>query len=109
MIFKPWGVVMNIHSDLNFSAGPGALPLQVLEETREAIARAPGTNQSILGISHRSDWFKGMVQESEDYFRKLLNIPKSYHILHLQGGSTLQFSMIPILLLRGKNKVAEYL
>ncbi len=94
---------------LNFSGGPGALPLEVLLETKEAIARAPGTNQSILGISHRSDWFKNVVLESESYFRQLLNIPSDYHVLQLQGGSTLQFSMIPILLLRGKNKTAEYL
>lgn len=100
---------MNISSDLNFSAGPGALPLQVLKETQEAIAQDPGTNQSILGISHRSDWFRNIVQESESLYRRLLNIPEDYHVLHLQGGSTLQFSMIPILLLRGKNKTAEYL
>jgi phosphoserine aminotransferase len=96
-------------TSLNFSGGPGALPEQVLLEAREAIVRAPGTHQSILGISHRSDWFKNILQESEDGFRALLNIPSNYHILQLQGGSTLQFSMIPILLLRGKQKAAEYL
>lgn len=96
-------------TSLNFSGGPGALPEEVLIQTQEAIARAPGTNQSILGISHRSDWFKNVVQETEDNFRALLDIPKNYHVLQLQGGSTLQFSMIPILLMRGKNKSADYL
>jgi phosphoserine aminotransferase len=100
---------MSSYTSLNFSGGPGALPEEVLRQTKEAIEQAPGTNQSILGISHRSDWFKAVVQETEDNFRSILNIPKNYHVLQLQGGSTLQFSMIPILLLRGKNKKAEYL
>lgn len=93
----------------NFSGGPGALPDEVLMQTRDAIERAPGTNQSILGISHRSDWFRAMLQESEDTLRALLGIPANYHVLQLQGGSSLQFSMIPILLLRGRNATAEYL
>lgn len=93
----------------NFSGGPGALPDEVLAQTRDAIERAPGTNQSILGISHRSDWFRAMLQESEDNLRALLDIPPDYHVLQLQGGSSLQFSMIPILLLRGRKAPAEYL
>jgi phosphoserine aminotransferase len=100
---------MTIPTSLNFSGGPGALPLEVLEEASEAILQAPGTNQSILGISHRSDYFKAILKESEEIFRSLLNIPSGYQVLQLQGGSTLQFSMIPMLLLRGKGKTAEYL
>ncbi len=94
---------------LNFSGGPGALPQEVLEQASEAVIRAPGTNQSILGISHRSDYFKAILQESEKIFRELLDIPAEYHLLQLQGGSSLQFSMIPMLLLRGKGNAAEYL
>src|SRR5580658_7291854 len=101
--------MMDSHSSLNFSGGPGALPQQVLSEASEAIIRAPGINQSILGISHRSDYFKAILRESEEIFRELLNIPPDYHVLQLQGGSSLQFSMVPLLLLRGKNKTAEYL
>jgi len=100
---------MSNHTSLNFSGGPGALPQQVLLEASEAVIQAPGTNQSILGVSHRSDWFQDILKESEEHFRALLNIPPDYHILQLQGGSSLQFSMIPILLLRGKTKTAEYL
>lgn len=100
---------MDNHPSLNFSGGPGALPHQVLVEASEAILRAPGTKQSILGISHRSDYFKAILQESEKIFRELLSIPPDYHVLQLQGGSSLQFSMIPMLLLRGKGKTAEYL
>ncbi len=85
------------------------MPEEVLVNVKESIQRAPNTNQSILGISHRSEWFKEVVKETENNLRVLLNIPKNYHILQLQGGSTLQFSMIPILLLRGKKKTAEYL
>jgi phosphoserine aminotransferase len=84
------------------------MPEEVLLEASEAVMRAPGTNQSILGISHRSDLFEEILKESEGHFRALLNIPESYHILQLQGGSSLQFSMIPILLLRGRKQAAEY-
>lgn len=101
--------MMASHTSLNFSGGPGALPRAVLEQASEAILQAPGTSQSILGISHRSDYFKAILNESEAVFRTLLNIPPDYQVLQLQGGSTLQFSMIPMLLLRGKGKTAEYL
>ncbi len=93
----------------NFSGGLGALPQEVLEQASQALLQAPGTRQSILGISHRSDYFKAILQESESIFRSLLHIPSDYHLLQLQGGSTLQFSMVPMLLLRGKGKTAEYL
>ena len=94
---------------LNFSPGPGALPQEVLTQASEAVIRAPGTNQSVLGISHRTDWFKNIVAELEAAFRSLLNIPPDYHVLFLQGGSSLQFSMVPMLLLRGTGLTAEYL
>src|SRR5688572_23857573 len=100
---------MTGYTSLNFSGGPGALPREVLLEVQEAIACAPGARQSILGISHRSDWFKAVLRESEGHFRALLGIPSDYHVLQLQGGSSLQFSMIPTLLLRGKTKSADYL
>ncbi len=94
---------------LNFSAGPGALPPEVLEETREALLQAPGTRQSLLGIHHRSDWFRNLLQESEEHLRALLQLPDHYRILQLQGGSSLQFSMVPILFLRGRQAGADYL
>ena len=93
----------------NFSGGPGALPKRVLDQAAEAILQAPGTRQSILGIGHRSDYFQSILQESEGIFRELLNIPNDYRVLQLQGGSSLQFAMVPILFLRGKGKGAEYL
>jgi phosphoserine aminotransferase len=76
-------------NSLNFSGGPGVLPVTVLAETQQAISKLPEVGLSILGISHRSDWFVA--------------------VLFLQGGASLQFSMIPMLLLRGSGKTAEYL
>jgi phosphoserine aminotransferase len=94
---------------LNFSGGPGALPESVLQEAQRAIGEVPGVGQSVLGISHRSDWFREVVAQAEDNFRALLNIPDHYRVLFLQGGGTLQFSMVPMTLLRGRNRMADYL
>jgi len=94
---------------LNFSGGPGVLPARVLAETQQAIASVPGVGLSILGISHRSDWFAGLIEQIERDLRALLDLPDSYGVLLLQGGATLQFSMVPMLLLRGSGRTAEYL
>lgn len=85
----------------NFSAGPGALPDMVLAEAQQAIAELPGTGLSILGVSHRSTLFASMVHEAEALFAELLDLPKGYRVLFLQGGGSLQFSMVPMHLLRG--------
>lgn len=103
------GFSMNPFNQLNFSGGPGALPVSVLAEIQQAILEVPGTRLSILGISHRSDWFAQAIQELESNVRTLLGIGTDYHVLMLQGGATQQFSMIPMTLLRGKRHAAEYL
>jgi phosphoserine aminotransferase len=77
----------------NFSGGPGALPESVLEETQRAIRQVPGQELSVLGMSHRSDWFRNVVDEAEANIRELLQVPADYRVLFLQGGGTLQFSM----------------
>ena len=100
---------MNPLNNLNFSAGPGALPESVLLEVQQSILEVPGVGLSILGISHRSDWFESVVAELENNIRKLLGLDANYHVLFLQGGTTQQFSMIPMTLLRGKAAPAEYL
>jgi phosphoserine aminotransferase len=82
-------------NELNFSAGPGALPLAVLQEAQQAILALPETGLSVLGMSHRSAWFEALLQEAEANLRRLLDIPASHAVLFLQGGSSLQFSMIP--------------
>jgi phosphoserine aminotransferase len=93
----------------NFSGGPGALPESVIRQTQEAIGFVPEAGLPLLGISHRSDWFAAVLAEAEANIRALLALPADYHVLFLQGGATLQFSMIPMLMLRGRAQTAEYL
>ena len=100
---------MNPSNRLNFSGGPGALPESVLLQARESIIAVPGVGLSVLGISHRSDWFAAIITELEAHIRTLLGLPRDYHVLFLQGGATQQFSMVPMTLLRGKTHPAEYL
>ena len=93
----------------NFSGGPGALPESVLIQARDSIEAVPGQRMSVLGISHRSEWFASVVAEAEENIRALLNLPADYHVLFLPRCSSLRFLMIPMLLLRGKGLAAEYL
>lgn len=93
----------------NFSAGPGALPETVLKAAQSALDEVPGTGLSLLGLSHRSNWFREVVAEAEEHIRHLLALPPDYHVLFLQGGGTQQFSQIPMTLLRGASAPAEYL
>jgi len=81
---------------LNFSGGPGALPESVLEQTRDAIIALPDTGMSVLGMSHRSDWFRAVLDEAEQNLRHLLGVSDDYAVTFLQGGSSLQFAMIPM-------------
>ncbi|MFZ2854212.1 MAG: phosphoserine transaminase [Rhodocyclaceae bacterium] len=96
-------------NSLNFSGGPGALPESVLQQVQQAILEVPGVGLSVLGISHRSDWFAAVIAEVEGNIRTLLGLPADYHVLLLQGGATQQFSMVPMTLLRGKTQPADYL
>jgi phosphoserine aminotransferase len=93
----------------NFSGGPGALPDCVLQQTEAAIREVPGTRLSLLGLSHRSAWFEDVVAQAEEHFRVLLGLSPDYHVLFLQGGSTLQFAQIPMTLLSPAGPAAEYL
>ena len=101
--------MINPQTRLNFSGGPGVLPESVLQQLQQAIIEVPGTGLSVLGISHRSDWFAAVVSELEANVRALLGLPASYHVLFLQGGATQQFSMLPMALLRGSAQPADYL
>jgi len=89
----------------NFSAGPAVLPHAVLEEAQRNLLALPGVGMSILEISHRSKAFEAIIQGAEIGLRKLLEIPDDYHVLFLQGGASLQFSMVPMNLLPGGGKV----
>ena len=99
---------MTRRNRLNFSGGPGVLPEAVLLQAHQAMIEVPEVGLSVLGISHRSDWFAGVLDELEHNVRLLLGLPASYHVLFLQGGATQQFSMLPMLLLRGSRHPADY-
>lgn len=91
----------------NFSAGPAVLPEEVLREVQEELLDCNGTGMSVMEMSHRSKAFDQIIKEAEADLRDLLHIPDNYRVLFLQGGASLQFSMIPMNLM--KNKVADYI
>ena len=92
----------------NFSSGPAVLPLPVLEQVQRELIALPGVGMSILEISHRSSTFEAIIEQAEADLRRLAGIPDNYRILFLQGGASLQFSMVPMnLLLEGRT--ADYL
>lgn len=93
----------------NFSPGPAVLPLPVLEQIQSEMLCLPGAGASILEISHRSKHFAKILAETKALLVELLGIPANYRVLFLQGGSRLQFSMIPMNLLRGADTPAEYI
>jgi len=80
---------------LNFNAGPAALPLSVLERVREEMLDYRGTGMSVMEMSHRSREFEEILERAERTLRHLLAIPDEYAVIFLQGGGTMQFSMVP--------------
>src|SRR5882762_7487360 len=88
--------VQRVH---NFAAGPAVLPVPVLEEIQRDLISLPGTGMSILEISHRSTTFESILAQAEADIRTLASIPSNYKVLFLQGGASMQFSMVPMNLL----------
>lgn len=80
----------------NFSAGPAVLPLSVLETVREELLNHKGSGMSVMEMSHRSPEFEAILDRTEKGMRRLLGVPEDYAILFLQGGASLQFSMVPM-------------
>jgi len=80
----------------NFSPGPSMLPLAVLEKAAAEMCDANGSGQSVMEMSHRSKDFKPIIERAEVLLRELMGIPANYKVLFLQGGASLQFSMIPL-------------
>jgi phosphoserine aminotransferase len=80
----------------NFSAGPAVLPVPVLEEAQRDMLSLPGVGMSVMEISHRSKTFDEIIARAETGLRQLLGVPDNYHVLFLQGGASLQFSMVPM-------------
>ena len=91
----------------NFSAGPATMPVEVLEEMAAEMLNYKGSGMCVMEMSHRSKVFQTILDEAEADLRELMGIPNNYKVLFIQGGATLQFSMIPINLM--KNGVADYL
>jgi phosphoserine aminotransferase len=91
----------------NFAAGPAALPEPVLRQAAEEMLDWHGRGMSIMEMSHRTPDFEGVIAAAEADLRELMGIPANYKVLFLQGGATLQFGMVPINLLRGKQS-ADY-
>jgi phosphoserine aminotransferase len=92
----------------NFAAGPGILPLPVLEQAQRDLVSLPGVGASPLEVSHRGSWFTSVIDETVANLRDLLAIPDGYHVVFCQGGASLQFSMVPMNLLRGTGRSADY-
>src|SRR5262245_41761852 len=88
-----------VHRIFNFSAGPAVLPLSVLEEAQRDLVALPGVGMSVLEISHRSKTFEDILARTEADVRTLGKVPAGYKILFLQGGASMQFSMVPMNLL----------
>lgn len=92
----------------NFSPGPAVLPLTVLEQARDELVSLPGVGSSVLEISHRSPAFDRILDETLADLRTLLGIGGDHEVVFLQGGASLQFSMVPMNLLRGRPEKADY-
>ncbi|MDR1838731.1 MAG: 3-phosphoserine/phosphohydroxythreonine transaminase [Treponema sp.] len=97
----------------NFSPGPSVLPLPVLKRAASEMEDTNGTGQSVMEMSHRSKDFKPIIEKTEALLRELMGIPANYKVLFLQGGASLQFSMVPLNLaagdMPGKGRKAAYI
>lgn len=91
----------------NFSAGPAVLPEEVLQEAAAEMLDYKGSGMSVMEMSHRSKVYDEIIKEAEQDLRDLMQIPDNYKVLFLQGGASLQFSAIPMNLM--KNKVADFI
>ncbi|MEK4131386.1 3-phosphoserine/phosphohydroxythreonine transaminase [Solibacillus sp. FSL W8-0474] len=90
----------------NFNAGPSALPLEVLQKAQAELVDFKGTGMSVMELSHRSAAFEEVHNEAIARLRKLYEIPENYEVLFLQGGASLQFSMIPMNFLKEGQKAS---
>src|SRR4029453_15184800 len=92
----------------NFSAGPAVLPVPVLEEAQRDLVALPGVGMSVLEISHRSKTFEAILAKTEQDLRALGRVPWNYKVPFLQGGASMQFSMVPLNLLTA-GATADYI
>jgi phosphoserine aminotransferase len=92
---------------LNFNAGPAALPAAVLARAEKEMMNYKGSGMAVMELSHRSNEFEEINDRTKSLLSKLLAIPDDYEILFLQGGASLQFSMVPMNLLPS-GQTADY-
>lgn len=92
----------------NFSAGPGALPVEVLEKAQQELVCYGDSGMSVMEMSHRSKQYDAIIKGAEAKLRQIMEIPDNYKVLFLQGGASLQFAMIPLNLMRNSKK-ADYI
>ncbi|AEN91529.1 MULTISPECIES: 3-phosphoserine/phosphohydroxythreonine transaminase [Priestia] len=88
--------MITLNRAYNFNAGPSALPLPVLQLAQEELVNFKNTGMSVMELSHRSKEFEDVLTHAKETLTELLNIPDTHEILFLQGGASLQFSMIPM-------------
>jgi phosphoserine aminotransferase len=93
----------------NFSPGPAVMPLSVLQQAARELVCLPGYGMSVLEMSHRAEGFLEILATAKRLLKELLSIPDNYKIIFLQGGSRLQFSMVPLNLMRGQPEAPDYL
>ncbi|MFJ5622494.1 3-phosphoserine/phosphohydroxythreonine transaminase [Peribacillus loiseleuriae] len=91
----------------NFNAGPAALPEDVLKRAQSEWLNIDNTGMSVMELSHRSDTFETIHNHAIQTLKELMDIPENYEVLLLQGGASLQFSMVPMNLLQADQK-ADY-
>jgi phosphoserine aminotransferase len=91
----------------NFSAGPAAIPLPVLERARDELTNWRGCGMSVMELSHRGKEFMSIAERAEADLRRLLDVPEGYRVLFLQGGATAQFGAVPFNL-AGPGDKADY-
>ena len=97
-----------VHRIYNFSAGPAVMPLQVLEQAQRELVALPGVGMSVMEVSHRSKTFEEILARAIADIRELSGLDDRYQVLMLQGGASLQFSMVPMNLL-GAGRTADYI
>ena len=91
----------------NFSAGPAALPLLVLEQVQAEFLDFQGLGMSVVEMSHRSSTYKEINAQAEERFKTLLGLGDDYRVLFIQGGASTQFAMVPMNFLR-EGTVGDY-
>ena len=92
----------------NFNAGPATLPLPVLEQAKADLPDFNGTGMAVMELSHRSKEYAAVHAEAKQLMIELYGIPSNYNVLFLQGGASLQFSMVPYNLLKS-GQSADYI